>query len=318
MDIRVLEYFLRVVELGSINRGAAELGLSQPSLSRWLLLLEHDVGTPLLIRSRGGVRATDAGELLAERVRPILRQLNLLRDEIGDIAVTQIALGMPSAFQRLVTVPFTAQIARDYPNVTLRLHEGINNSIRMLMENGSIDLGVMVTSERSPESFEMQPLVREQLMLVGPLSSNLQADIMVPKSRLKSVELILPGRPNMISAQVESAVSQVGGKYQHHIEAETLSLCLELARSGLGFTVMPYSAIHETIAPDSALVAAPIEDVDITWALCTNRARSHSVSVQRITTALRTFVSSRIKSGEWPYAHLVDAQSDLVAVPAAI
>ena len=41
VEVRVLEYLLRVVEHGSLNRAAEELRLSQPSLSRWLNLLEH-------------------------------------------------------------------------------------------------------------------------------------------------------------------------------------------------------------------------------------------------------------------------------------
>lgn len=305
MDVRVLDYFLRVIELGSINRGAAELGLSQPSLSRWLSLLEHEMGTPLLIRTRGGVRPTDAGEVLAERVRPILRQLYLLRDDVEDIAATQVALGMPPALQRLITVPFTERIFRDFPQVTLRIHEGINNAIRILMENGSVDLGVLVTTEPSPESFDMAPIVREQLMLVGPPAADLRPGVTVPKTRLKSVELILPGRPNMIRVQVERAVAETGGAYQRRIDAEALPLCVELVRRGLGFTVMPYSAIHENALIGADLVAAPIEDVDITWALCANRLRSHSVSVQRVSSALRNFIVARVEAGDWPHAKIV-------------
>jgi len=48
VEAKLLEYFLRVVELGSINRAAAELNLSQPSLSRWLSLLEREIGSALL------------------------------------------------------------------------------------------------------------------------------------------------------------------------------------------------------------------------------------------------------------------------------
>ena len=44
MDLNQLEHFLRVAELGSINRAAKELGLSQPALSRSLSQLEHDLG----------------------------------------------------------------------------------------------------------------------------------------------------------------------------------------------------------------------------------------------------------------------------------
>src|SRR4051812_49068508 len=140
MDARVLEYFLRVVEHGSINRAADELGLSQPSLSRWLALLEHDVGTPLMIRSRRGIQLTDAGMLLVERSRPILHQLDLLRAEIGGKARAQVAIGLPFSMQRMVTAPFVEQIAADQPNVTLRVYEGINNSLRKWMEDALLDV----------------------------------------------------------------------------------------------------------------------------------------------------------------------------------
>ncbi len=132
MDVRVLEYFLRVVELGSINRAAEELGLSQPSLSRWLTLLEHDIGSPLLIRTRKGVHPTDAGQQLAERAQPILRQLDLLRDEVGKTAVSQVALAMPFSMQNPVTVPFIERLAADASHINLRLHEGMSHTIRAL------------------------------------------------------------------------------------------------------------------------------------------------------------------------------------------
>lgn len=304
MDAKVLEYFLRVTELGSINRAASELGLSQPSLSRWLSLLEHDVGTPLLTRTSRGVRPTDAGEQLAESARPILRQLDLLRDEVSRHATTQIALGMPSALQHLVTAPFTAHILADHPNLTLRIHEGINNSVRLLMENGSVDVGILAATERRPETFDMRPLVVERLMLVGSPSSDFPASREITSRQLGDFQLILPGRPNRIRAEVERTIANAGATFKRHIEAETLSLCLELTRRGLGHTVMPYSAIHARIANDQNLVALPIADVDLTWSLCSNRARIHTVTVQRIVSTLREFVSRQIADGAWPHATL--------------
>jgi len=60
MDLNQLEYFLRVAELGSINRAAKELGLSQPTLSRSLSQLEHDLGQQLVVRCRTGITITEA------------------------------------------------------------------------------------------------------------------------------------------------------------------------------------------------------------------------------------------------------------------
>src|SRR5258706_8775131 len=119
MDARLIEYFLRVAELGSINRAAADLRMSQPSLSRWLSILEHDVGTPLLIRTRQGIRVTDAGQSLMDGARPILRQLNILREEIGQKASTQTVLAMPISMERLITAPFAESVMRDQPHMKL-------------------------------------------------------------------------------------------------------------------------------------------------------------------------------------------------------
>ena len=302
MEARVLEYFLRVVEHGSIDRAAEELRLSQPSLSRWITLLEHEVGTQLLIRTRRGIQLTDAGTLLVERARPILRQLDLLREEIGQKGKTEPTLGMPLSMQRVVTVPFVEQLSQADPNVVLRIHEGINNALRKWMEEGVLDVAIMTNLEHAPANFETSPLVREQLVLVGDRQSGLRMDTPVPLSRIGVAHMILPGRPNVIRAYVEHAVTRAGHTYRNRIEAETLSLCLELTRRGLGYTVMPYCALHGRLDDSTELRGAPISGLSLTWDLCVNRARMHTVAVRAVAKSLRTFLEARIKSGDWPLA----------------
>jgi LysR family nitrogen assimilation transcriptional regulator len=302
VEVRVVEFFLRVVELGSINRAAAELRLSQPSLSRWLSLLEREVGAPLLIRTRQGVRTTDAGQLLVDRVQPILRQLELLRQDVGQKAAAQVAFGMPSSMQRLVTAPFAEAIAGKHPHVTFRIYEGINNAIRRWMEQGLIDVAVMVETERAPDTFDAVPLVCEQLLLVGDRKAGLRLDAPVPVSRLDAAPMILPGHPNVIRAQVENALRRAGGIYRNGLEAETLTLCLELTRRGLGRTVMPYCALHGVLTRGSELTAAPIANLNLIWALHVNRAREHVAAVRALTGELRAFIAARIAAGGWPFA----------------
>jgi len=292
MDARVLEYFLRVVELGSINRAANELGLSQPSLSRWLALLEHDIGSTLLIRTRKGVQPTDAGQQLIERAQPILRQLNLLRDEIGRSAVSQVALAMPYSLRHLVTAPFIETLAGEAPNIILRLHEGMSHSIRALIEDGLVDVAVMAATEHPPESYDSTPLLTERLYLVGPKSAQLDPAEPVTGARLADVALILPGRPNVIRAQVEAAIAQAGGTYRSRFDTDSIALCLELTRRNLGYTVMPASALGPQVASDDNLSAAPIEGLELTWLLCTNRSRSHSVAVRTVSERLRSFTGT--------------------------
>ncbi|MBV8744772.1 MAG: LysR family transcriptional regulator [Xanthobacteraceae bacterium] len=305
MEARLLEYFLRVVELGSINRAAAELNLSQPSLSRWLSLLEREIGSALLIRTRQGIRTTDAGQVLVERVQPVLRQLHLLRDEIGKKATAQVTLGMPVSMQRVVTAPFAEEILRNQPHISLRVYEGINNAIRRWMEEGLLDAGIMVLTERAPRTFSAFPLATEQLMLVGDCNARLRLDTPVTLSRLDAADLILPGRPNAIRAQIENAIRRAGYAYRCRFEAETVALCLELTRRGLGYTVTPSCALDNRVFQDEDLTAAPIRNLTVTWALHINRAREHSVAVRALTTALRNFVVATISARKWRFAQVV-------------
>jgi LysR family nitrogen assimilation transcriptional regulator len=305
VDARLLEYFLRTVEHGSINRAADELGLAQPSLSRWLSLLEHDLGTPLLTRTPRGIALTDAGALLVERSPAILHQIDLLRHEIGAKTGTQVAIGLPPSMHRVVTAPFVEACAADQPKVTLRVYEGINNALRRWMEDALLDVALIVSLERAPAHFEVTPLVREQMVLVGGARARLRIDRPVPLSRLAEAAIIMPGRPNVVRAFVENSMRRAGYRFASRIEAETLSLCIELSRRNLGHTPMPYSVVHEQLGARAAISAAPIKGLFLTWNICINRARAHTTGVRTIATALRAFVGEQIARGEWPCAELL-------------
>ena len=92
-------------------------------------------------------------------------------------------------------------------------------------------------------------------------------------SLLGAAQLILPGRPNVISAQVENVLRRSGLPYQNRFEAESRSLCPELTRRGLGYMVLPYSALHHQLEIGGDLSAAPIRTLSVTWQLHDNRAR---------------------------------------------
>ena len=82
MDLKQLEYFVRVAELGSFTRAAQVLGVAQPALSRQVRLLEVELRQNLLVRNGRGATPTEAGQLLLEHGRGILEGHAML-PEIG-------------------------------------------------------------------------------------------------------------------------------------------------------------------------------------------------------------------------------------------
>jgi LysR family nitrogen assimilation transcriptional regulator len=207
--------------------------------------------------------------------------------------------------ERLITAPFAEKIARGHPHMTLRVYEGINNAIRNWMDAGLVDIAVMSPMEKAPDSFRHVPLLREQLLLVGNRQAALSLEKPVPLSALDNLDLILPGRPNVIRSMVENSIRRAGFNYCNRFEAEELSLCLELTKRGLGFTVMTYCALYRKIGAKDDLSAAPIKGLNVTWSLYVNRSREHAVSTRSLMDMLLQFVASKIEENEWRFSQLV-------------
>ena len=84
MDLKQLEYFRHVAELGSFTRAATFLSVVQPALSRQVRQLEIELGQNLFERNGRGVVLTDAGTRLLEHTRGILTQIGRARQDLED------------------------------------------------------------------------------------------------------------------------------------------------------------------------------------------------------------------------------------------
>ena len=147
MDIRVLRYFLTVAKEQSFTKGAEQLHITQPTLSRQLAALEEELGTPLFIRSGRNITLTDEGVLLKRRALEIIdleeRTIDEIRgtEELIDGTIT-IGCGEFAAVETL------AQICRSYkekyPLVQIAIHTATADTIYEMMSKGLIDVGLFL------------------------------------------------------------------------------------------------------------------------------------------------------------------------------
>ena len=313
VDSRLLEYFLRVAELGSINKAAADLQLSQPALSRHIAALEHEMGTRLFTRSQGGVVLTDGGKLLADRARPLLRQFAVLKEQVGEMAAGQVAMGIPPSWQSVFTVPLVARMVAQFPGVALRVHEGVSHVLRDAMFAGLLDLCIVPFATTPAAGYRQTALVREPLVLVGNTAAGLRPDEPTPVSRLDGVGLVMPGRPNVLRTLVEHTLARKGMAFKLAVETDTLTLCLDLARRGVGHTVVPACALHAHRL-GQGISWSPVRGLAVTWALCENQARTHSQAVREARRLVFETVADALAAPDWLGA---EAASAAVRKPAS-
>lgn len=304
MDLNLVNCFLRVAEYGSINRAAVDMEMTQPALSRRIAALEHALGVQLLVRDARGVKLTEAGVMLNHGAPAILRQAELLRDEIGRQASTQVSIGLPFSMNRLITAPFAAEAIKKRSAISLRVYEGFIHHLRDWMQQGMIDVAVMDFREEESGQFEQTPLVREQLLLVGPEDSGLAMHRPVDAQALGACKLILPGRPNLFRMSVDAYLKRNGQKFRRAADAETLPLCLALASEGLGYTVMPSCALHD-LPNLKGFTVAPIQGLFVTWSIYVSVSRRHSAGVRSTASELKGRMLELVESRRWPLTEAV-------------
>ena len=110
MNLKQLEYFVRVAELGSFTRASQALDIAQPALSRQVRQLEVELRQSLLTRNGRGAVPTEAGELLLAHGRGILHQVRRAREEMSQVRgelAGRVAVGLPPSIAKVLTVPLT-------------------------------------------------------------------------------------------------------------------------------------------------------------------------------------------------------------------
>src|ERR1700733_10140456 len=261
MDLKQLEYFRHVAELGSFTRAASFLSVVQPALSRQVRQLETELGQNLFERNGRGVVLTDAGTRLLEHARGILTQVGRARQELEDQRngdSGHFTLGLPPTLGRSVTVPLVKAFERRLPNAQLATVEGLSAYIVEWLNLGRIDCALVYNALGSP-TLDLQPLLEEQLFLIAPLPARgargaRKARKSVTLAELADYPLNIPSRPPAIRLSVESALAGVDVKIKVAHEIECIRAIMDLVRQGHGYAVLPLNAVKSTPWSDEIVV----------------------------------------------------------------
>lgn len=282
MDLKQLEYFVRVAEMGSFTRAAIALNVAQPALSRQIRMLEVELRQNLLKRNGRGASPTEAGQLLLEHGRGILHQVERAREELARARsglTGRVALGLPPSVARVLTVPLTRAFRDKMPDAQLSISEGLSAGMQESLLSGRLDIA-LIYNATSASGLELSPLLQEELWLVQPRPPGLQEDPPPPAISLKEVSrmpLVIPSRPNAIRMHVESKMAELGCRPQIALEIDGVTAILELVADGAGCAILSRNAVTRSIKP-SAFVTRPISQPRLSIQL------SSAVSSQRPST----------------------------------
>ncbi|MFD7533890.1 LysR family transcriptional regulator [Streptomyces sp. NPDC059849] len=243
-----LAALVAVAEAGSITRAAARLGYTAPALSQQLAKLEREAGAALLVRHHRGARLTAAGELLAERARRILDEMDQARHELARLSGLsggRLRVGTFTTAGVHLLPPVLSAFRRAHPDVELAVTEYEPPRGVAAVAAGEVDLALTHVYEPAaatpwPAGVFAEPLLVEELVLITAVGQMLAEG----SGRLPVTELA--GRPLISSAPthpprrgVEQALAEAGATPAVICESPGYALVCALVSAGIEVAVVP-------------------------------------------------------------------------------
>lgn len=145
MDLRQLEYFLRVAQRKNISLAAIDLNIAQPTLTKSIKLLEEHLGVKLFERLPRGVSLTPFGQTLLRHAEAVHVQMKDAGQEIAaqrSGAVGTVVIGAGPTWLRRYLPPALARTISAHPAIRVRIEAGFDESLFGALRQGELDFVV--------------------------------------------------------------------------------------------------------------------------------------------------------------------------------
>jgi DNA-binding transcriptional LysR family regulator len=271
-----LHVLCEVVSRGSFSAAADALSYTQSAVSQAIARLESETGAPLVIRDRGGVRATAAGASLVTHAAAIFAQVQAAEADLAAV------LGVRSGRLRVASFPSAggtlmplavAAFRRAHPEVALSLTEGEPEQIAPRVRAGEIDLallfefsGARSRSDRGGAGLRRVPLLDDPLDVALPADHPLASHPALTLSDLRNQQWVQTSAESPCSRHVVRSCLAAGFEPDVAFESDDYETIQGLVAAGVGVAVIPRLAltrVHAGIVVRSLAPSSPLRQVTV-------------------------------------------------------
>jgi DNA-binding transcriptional LysR family regulator len=286
VDLRRLEVFVKVAELGSFSRAAETLFLTQPTVSEHVRALEDELGVQLLDRLGRGATPTRAGTLLlgyAQRILALSREAAQAIAHFQGRMSGELVVGGSTIPGEYVLPALIGGFRAKYPDVSVSLRIGSSGEVQGWVEEGRVEIGVMGAAPTA-RALEGRRLMADELVVVVAPEHAWAAREDVTLAELRSEPLIVRERGSGSRETFERALAEAGvslAGFRIVGEIASTQAIKQAVRAAVGVSIISRRAVLDECRA-GLLVCVRLRDLRITRAfhLVTHRDRSRSPLAQ--------------------------------------
>lgn len=244
MELRALRYFIEVVRRQSFTAAAAELFVTQPTVSKMIKGLEDELGTPLLLREERGrgrrLHLTDAGRIVFEHGQHVLAAHARLRAELESVAELgrgELTVGIPPMGGTMF-MPVIAAFHQRYPRIELKLMESGSRVIEHALLAGELELGAVLLPV-DPKQLDALQVCNYRLRVVAPIGAPWRGRASIALEALAGESFVLYGEGFALNDVVLDACRRAGFTPTVAGRSSQWEFIAAMVRTGVGIALLP-------------------------------------------------------------------------------
>ena len=258
-DLTDLRLFLKVVEQGSLTRGAQAMHLALASASERISGMESAFGTALLERTRRGVRATPAGEALVRHARLIVGQIEQMRCELRSYATGlkgRVHLMSNTAALASFLPEQICRFLSAHPDLSVDIGERPSADIVRAVAEGRADLGI-VADIADLAALQTHVIADDQLVVVASRAHRVAKEARVAFAEIVDEAFVGPSDA-ALERHLTDRASRLGRQMQYRARLRNVADLGRLIAAGVGIAILPAACTQPLREAD--LVIQPLSE----------------------------------------------------------
>lgn len=307
MYLKQIQYFIAIAENFGISAAAARIHIAQPALSAQLAKLEDELGVKLFTRHRRGVTLTEAGEVFLEHAYKVSAEVESARKAVLSVASAprgQVTLGLPVTTSIIMTVPIVERVRALYPDISLRIVDGMSCDVYSWLLEGRLDLAILYGADRPPP-IKTKLIVTDELYLIGH-----ENDLTRGRRQIAFRDLVRfplfhnsPTR-SMLRQLLDETARKLGCPLSYAGEIDSVPQMKTLVYRGQGFTVLPKIAIgNDQLESDLRMLRITEPDLRLSSYLALSPRHDPSRASLCVYELVDEISATLIRRREWSGGH---------------